>query len=165
MKMKFRNRDHTPNTSRPDKRRNGNAESKDRALKKKKLTYDPAVNRLVNAIKQEFIKLNRNGTPRVLCEMLTITNPEWANAVEGYLNTQRFYILVNPEDFDIALSIYDRLRSKKEVYGVGLVNVKPLEKYDIAPEGSLASVVTSKTAGQTLCKYDARQGSYVRALQ
>lgn len=113
-------------------------------LKKKKLTYDPAVNRLVNAIKQEFIKLNRSGTPRVLCEMLTITNPEWANAVEGYLNTQRFYILVNPEDFDIALSIYDRLRAKKEVYGVGLVNVKPLEKYDTAPEGSLATVVTSK---------------------
>lgn len=38
-----------------------------------------------------------------------------------------FYVLVEPENFDIALGIYDRLRREKKVYGVGLINTKDLE--------------------------------------
>ena len=51
---------------------------------------------------------------------------------------------VEPENFDIALGIYDRLRREKKVYGVGLINTKDLEKYDTAPAGTLAEVVTSQ---------------------
>lgn len=60
------------------------------------------------------------------------------------MNTQRFYILVEPENFDIALGIYDRLRKEKKAYGVGLINTQNLDQYDSAPEGSLAAVVISK---------------------
>ena len=60
------------------------------------------------------------------------------------MNTQRFYILVEPENFDIALGTYDRLRKEKRAYGVGLINTQKLDEYDVAPEGSLATVVTSK---------------------
>lgn len=76
--------------------------------------------------------------------MLEIQDEEWQNAVEGYLNTQRFYVLVEPENFDIALGIYDRLRKEKKVYGVGLINTRDLGNYDTAPAGTLASVVTSQ---------------------
>ncbi|MBD5548366.1 MAG: hypothetical protein HDQ97_13355 [Lachnospiraceae bacterium] len=41
-------------------------------------------------------------------ELLEITDEQWRNVVEGYLNTQRFYILVEPENFDIALGIARR---------------------------------------------------------
>ena len=64
--------------------------------------------------------------------------------MEGYLNTQRFYILVEPENFDIALGIYDRLRREKRAYGVGLINTQNMESFDKTPEGTLASVVVSK---------------------
>ena len=64
--------------------------------------------------------------------------------MEGYLNTQRFYILVEPENFDIALGIYDKLRREKRAYGAGLINTQNMEKYDTAPVGTLATVVTSK---------------------
>ncbi len=53
-------------------------------------------------------------------------------------------ILVEPENFDIALGTYDRLRKEKRAYGVGLINTQKLDEYDVAPEGSLATVVTSK---------------------
>ena len=96
------------------------------------------------AIKDEFQRIGRTPEPRILCEMLEITDDSWRNAVEGYLNTQRFYILVEPENFDIALGIYDRLRKEKKAYGVGLINTQNLDQYDTAPEGSLATVVTSK---------------------
>ena len=113
-------------------------------LEKKKLTYPGSVERLVSAIKEEFMQIGRKSEPHVLCELLEIEDETWRNAAEGYLNTQRFYILVEPESFDIALGIYDRLRREKKAFGVGLINTQNMEQYEEVPEGTLASVVTSK---------------------
>lgn len=113
-------------------------------LEKKKLTYPGSVERLVSAIKEEFVQIGRKSEPHVLCELLEIEDETWRNAAEGYLNTQRFYILVEPESFDIALGIYDRLRREKKAFGVGLINTQNMEQYEEAPEGTLASVVTSR---------------------
>ena len=113
-------------------------------LEKKKLTYPGSVERLVSAIKEEFMQIGRKSEPHVLCELLEIEDETWRNAAEGYLSTQRFYILVEPESFDIALGIYDRLRREKKVFGVGLINTQNMEQYEEVPEGTLASVVTSK---------------------
>lgn len=113
-------------------------------LKKRRLSYAEDVERVRTAIKEEFQRIGRAPEPRILCELLEITDDSWRNAVEGYLNTQRFYILVEPENFDIALGTYDRLRKEKKAYGVGLINTQNMDKYDTAPEGSLATVVASK---------------------
>lgn len=113
-------------------------------LKRKKLTYPVGVELLVETLQEDFAQIGREVQPGILCEMLEIQDEEWRDAVEGYLNTQRFYVLVKPEDFDLALGTYDRLRREKKVYSVGLINTKDLEKYDTAPEGTLASVVTSR---------------------
>lgn len=112
-------------------------------LMKKKLSYPDEVTRVMQAIREEFVRIGRTPDPRILCEMLEITDETWRNAVEGYLNTQRFYILVEPDNFDIALGTYDRLRREKRTYGVGLINTQNLDGYDTPPEGSLATVVTS----------------------
>lgn len=112
-------------------------------LMKKKLSYPEEVTGVIGAIREEFARIGRRPEPRILCEMLEITDESWRNAVEGYLNTQRFYILVEPDNFDIALGTYDRLRRERRTYGVGLINTQNLEQYDTAPEGSLATVVAS----------------------
>lgn len=112
-------------------------------LKRKKLSYSDSVTRLRDTIREDFIKLDRKTAPHVLCELLELTDESWRNAVEGYLNTQRFYILVEPENFDIALGAYDRLRKEKKTYGAGLINAYGMEQYEEAPEGSLAAVVES----------------------
>lgn len=112
-------------------------------LKKKKLTYSDAVILTVEQIREEFDRIGRKAEPRILCELLEIRDETWRNAVEGYLNTQRFYILVEPENFDIALGIYDRLRAQGRAFGVGLINAQKLEAYQTAPEGTLATQVTS----------------------
>ena len=114
-------------------------------LEKKKLNYPPQVELLLEKIQAQFGQLGRKAKPRVLCELLQITNPAWSRAVEGYLNTQRFYILVEPEDFDVALAVYERARENKQVFGAGLINAEKLKAYDEIPEESLASVVTSKS--------------------
>ncbi len=113
-------------------------------LERKKLSYPPAVDEVLHAVREEFARIGRKPEPYVLCETLEITDESWRNAVEGYLNTQRFYILVEPENFDIALGIYDKLRREKKAYGVGLINTQKMEEYDMAPKGTLATVVKSK---------------------
>ena len=113
-------------------------------LKRERLSYPEAVQCVLTAIKEEFARIGRKPEPHVLCELLEIEDETWRNAAEGYMNTQRFYILVEPESFDIALGIYDRLRREKKAYGVGLINTKNMEKYDEVPEGTLAAVVSSK---------------------
>jgi len=119
-------------------------EQKIERLMKKKLSYADEVSCVIESIREEFVRIGRSPAPRILCEMIEITDETWRNAVEGYLNTQRFYILVEPENFDIALGTYDRLRKEKRAYGVGLINTQKLDEYDVAPEGSLATVVTSR---------------------
>lgn len=113
-------------------------------LENKKLTYPESVERLILAVREEFVRLGRKAQPRVLCELLEINDEDWRNAVEGYLNTQRFYVLVEPENFDIALGVYDRLRREGKAYGAGLINARKLEKYDTAPAGTLAEKVDSR---------------------
>ena len=113
-------------------------------LKRKKLSYAPSVTCVRDTIREEFARLGRAAEPHVLCELLEITDESWRNAVEGYLNTQRFYLLVEPENFDIALGSYDKLRKAGKAFGVGLINAQKLEAYDDAPEGTLATAVTSK---------------------
>ena len=115
-----------------------------RELEARRLVYPPAVTELQTRIREQFQKLGRKGEMRVLCEMLEVTDPKWQNAVEGYLNTQRFYLLAEPQDFDVALSVYEKMREQRKVYGVGLINTAKLEEYEESPEGSLAQVVTSK---------------------
>lgn len=113
-------------------------------LERKKLSYPDAVRCLTDSIRQEFAGIGRKAEPYVLCELLEIEDELWRNAVEGYMNTQRFYVLVEPESFDIALGIYDCLRRERKVFGVGLINTQNLEAYAVTPAGSLASMVSSK---------------------
>jgi chromosome segregation ATPase len=92
--------------------------SRIRMLEDKKLVYRPEVEMLQSGIREQLRNVGRSGEVRILCELLEITKPAWRNAVEGYLNTQRFYLITEPEDFDLALSVYHRLRQQKKIYGV-----------------------------------------------
>ena len=115
-----------------------------RELEAKRLIYPAMVNELRRGIREQFQRLGRKGEVRILCELLEMTDSKWQNAVEGYLNTQRFYLLVDPGDFDIALSVYEKMRSQGKVYGAGLINAQKLDQYEEAPAESLAEVVSSK---------------------
>lgn len=78
----------------------------------------------------------------VFADLLEVTDGEWQNAVEGWLNTQRFNILVPEVDFQRALEIYNGLPAKTA--GVGVPNLAAIRDDD-ALQGSLAEVVTAAT--------------------
>ncbi|GEP63491.1 ATPase [Clostridium beijerinckii] len=114
-------------------------------LEKRNLQYSREVILLKEEIIKETRKLGREIVPKILCELLEVTDPVWKNAVEGYLNTQRSYLIVDEEDFDSVLKIYERLSKAQGLHSVGVINTRGLEKYDNPLENSLAEVVVSKS--------------------
>lgn len=114
-------------------------------LEKRNLQFPREVILLKEEIIKETRKLGREIVPKILCELLEVIDPVWKNAVEGYLNTQRFYLIVDEEDFDSVLKIYERLSKAQGLHSVGIINTRGLEKYDKPLENSLAEVVVSKS--------------------
>lgn len=78
----------------------------------------------------------------ILADVLELTDERWRGAVEGYLNTQKFYLLVDPAYYQNALSIFDRIK-KEFGSSFGLVDIGKLrEREKINPwDDSLAKKV------------------------
>ncbi|QVK18885.1 AAA family ATPase [Mycoplasmatota bacterium] len=114
-------------------------------LEKNQMKFDHRVTRLKTLIEAETRKIgDKNCRVYALCELIEVKDEAWRYALEGYLNTQRFDLIVDPIYFDQALYIYEKYKNKEHLYGVGLVNTKELERYKETKEKSLASKVISK---------------------
>ena len=111
-------------------------------LRKNRITYPKNTISLKEAIESEFDSCSISADVRVFADLLEIVKPEWQNAVEGYLNTQRFNIIVESQYYDVAAEVYDRM--KHQIEGVTLVNTQALDLKSETDETTLASVVSSK---------------------
>lgn len=112
------------------------------ALKKNQFTYPQNTVKLQEAIRRELKNRGMQSEVRVLADLLEVTDEKWQDAVEGYLNTQRFYLIVDPDVYDIAAEVYDR--HKNGIHTVALVNAGALKLDMEVDEQSLASVVKSE---------------------
>lgn len=111
-------------------------------LKKNKLTYPWYATELQSEIEKEFANRRIESSVRIFADLIELSDTDWQNAVEGYLNTQRFNIIVEPRYYDIAASVYDRVKNR--IHSASLVNTQALNlDADAVPE-SLAAVVKSE---------------------
>ncbi|MGE5572196.1 MAG: ATP-binding protein [Bacteroidota bacterium] len=115
------------------------------SLRAHKLVYDKRVTDLRDLIAEKaWEDLQADVTPAILCELLEVPNERWQDAVEGFLNTQRFDLIVPPRHFDFALSVYEQYKRARNISGVGLVNTgKVLEGGYRAEPNSLATEVAT----------------------
>ncbi len=118
-------------------------EAEIKSLENKRIPYPKNTEKLKYAIEEAFRKDHLDYSVYIFSELLEITDADWSNAIEGYLNTQRFYLLVDPQVFDVALRVYDQI--KKEIHSVGLVNTSKLKLNDAVDQNSLAYLVTSES--------------------
>lgn len=115
-------------------------------LEKKKLPYRNELTRLRELIEMDLKRrFGRDIPVHVFCELLEVKDEKWRNAIEGYLNTQRFDLIVEPEYFDHALRVYERYKFEEKIYGVGLVNVEKITNYGHPEPNSLATKVASES--------------------
>ncbi|MDR1144465.1 MAG: hypothetical protein LBK77_09670 [Spirochaetaceae bacterium] len=85
-----------------------------------------------------------------LAEAAEITDPSWVDAVEGWLNTRRFAVLVAPADFQKALEVYDGL--PRSVAGAFIPNIEKMRGAQ-TKQGSLAELVKAGGYARTYVNY------------
>lgn len=94
---------------------------------------------ITEALKNKYGKIVE---VHILAELLEIRDLRWSKAIEAYLHTQKFYLIIEPEYFVDALKVYDRLKFEKGFYDWGLVDtgkIAALKPY--RDQGSLAEEV------------------------
>ena len=116
-----------------------------RGLENRTLRYNP----MVVALKQELeagLKqmFGYDVSVYILAELLEITDEKWADTIEVYLNRRRFNLIIEPRYYDAALQIYNRVKSSRNIYGVGLVNTKKIATYNNPQPRSLATIISSE---------------------
>jgi uncharacterized protein YPO0396 len=95
-----------------------------------------------------------------LADLLEITDPAWQKAVEGYLNTQRFLLVVEPKYYINTLRAYNKI--KREFPGYGLVDVDKARKGNnvrlpnslatkVAPTNPLVTEFINYLLGRVIC--------------
>ena len=118
------------------------AEERQEALEKRRLSYPQATERLKKLIENVYQKRGISSKVYILSELLEITDERWRNAVEGYLNTQKFYLVVEPEYYPLALEVYDRNRDS--IHSAGIINTRKLPMDYEENSRSLAYVVKAE---------------------
>ncbi|MCK8487520.1 ATP-binding protein [Paenibacillus glucanolyticus] len=110
-----------------------------RELEQKRRSYSEPVRQL-KALLEE--RLNGRSEVWIFCEETELMDEEWRNAIEGYLNTQRFDILVEPNYVSEALRIYEQEKWKYKLEGVGLVDTEKEKRFlGTSEKGALAHEV------------------------
>lgn len=88
------------------------------------------------------INTGRDVNVLIIAEAAEIKDKRWRNVIEGYLNTQKFYLIVPPEHFQTALKIFDEIKRKRSIYSTGIVDIEKLKRINpVADAGSLAEEI------------------------
>lgn len=111
-------------------------------LEKRVLPYPEYARKLKELVEKEFVRRGIRSTVYFLSELLEITDHTWNNAIEGYLNTQKFYLVVEPEYYVVALEVYDR--NRKQIHTAGIINTRKISTGQEPEQDSLAAVVKSE---------------------
>ncbi|MDW7730111.1 MAG: SbcC/MukB-like Walker B domain-containing protein [Bacillota bacterium] len=109
------------------------------------LGHDSPTMKLKAVLEEHLLTEDGKQAPvHVFCEAIDLKDKAWRDAIEGYLHTQKFDLLVPPNCFNEALTIYERHKFSFNLERVGLVNSGRLLQEARSPQkGSLAEEVTA----------------------
>lgn len=79
----------------------------------------------------------------ILADLIEIKNQDWTNAIEGYLSRNKFNLIIKPQYYSDAISIYKNL-DKSKYFNYGLVDIeKIMQKNYKLKSGSLAEEIST----------------------
>ncbi len=98
--------------------------------------------RLETSLSQKYA---RDIRVEILADVLEVADGQdtWRGAIEGYLNTQKFNLLVEPDYYRDALTIYDQMKADYPQQSFGLVDIGKMREKGFAPawDDSLAKKI------------------------
>ena len=113
-----------------------------RRLGQNKLNYNSQLIAIRDEIQEGLKRIyNYEINVHILAELCEITDPKWADTVEILLGNNRFMLIVEPRYYDQALQIFNRIKNRYRIYGVGLVNTKRIGEYTSCEKNSIASII------------------------
>ena len=91
--------------------------------------YDTRFLDFKNAIEKALAeKYHAPITVQFLADCMDIRDESWRVALETYLNTQRFYLMVDPKYVDAAIEVYDDLRKSMRISEFGIVDTQKVTR-------------------------------------
>ena len=108
-------------------------EDKIKSLEAGVMCYPEEATFVRDKINEELGELSKKADAKLLCELLYMTDGSWQDAVESYLNTQRFHIIVAPDNYLIAKKVFISLGDK--VKGIGLIDTRKIGDIQYSEEG------------------------------
>ena len=99
-------------------------EMKIKSLQAGVMLYPSEATLIRDKINEELENQNKPEDAKLLCELLYMTDDSWQDAVESYLNTQRFHIIVSPDNYLLAKEVFISLGDK--VKGIGLIDTRKI---------------------------------------
>ena len=112
--------------------------------------YPESVTALRQALEERLMAQDR-ASVRMVAELWDVRDQDWRNAVEGYLNTQRYNLLVAEESYQAAAAIYNSVKDALHIHGVAVVDIGAIRR--MHPErrpGSLAEEIVTQDADARL---------------
>ncbi len=143
-------------------------EQKDLAKKKGELQEElQKLERGINPFPQDILDLKEaiisrlrlkngfNAKVNIVAEASEVKDARWRNVIEGYLNTQKYYIIVSAEHFRDAIDVYNEIKTVGKIYNTGVVDIEKLRKKNpVCNANSLAEEIeTSETDVRVFLDY------------
>lgn len=128
-------------------------------LRKNVKDYPKGLLRLKDRLEQELSRRTRKQIHiDILADVLEIPEAEehWRRAVEGYINTQKFYLLIPPEYYRDALRFYDQIKRDFGMNSFGLVDIGKLrekERLEPWPDSLAKKVETNNDLARSYIDY------------
>lgn len=108
-------------------------EDKIKSLEAGVMCYPEEATFVRNKINEELGEQSKKADAKLLCELLYMTDDSWQDAVESYLNTQRFNIIVAPDNYLVAKKVFISLGDK--VKGIGLIDTRKIGDIHYCEDG------------------------------
>ena len=108
-------------------------EDKIKSLEAGVMCYPEEATFVRDKINKELEEQSKKADAKLLCELLYMTDDSWQDAVESYLNTQRFNIIVAPDNYLVAKKVFISLGDK--VKGIGLIDTRKIGDIQYSEEG------------------------------
>ena len=119
-------------------------------LKKGINNYPSDVINLIEIARSAIIDYNpkeKNPDVKPLCEYIEIKDEKWTDALEGYLNTQRFNLIVEPKYYDVVSVAYNKYKKERRVFVSGIVNTSDIPSVKEVKNSMMSKIeVTNKYA-------------------
>ena len=87
----------------------------------------------------------------IFSDLVEVSDGAWQNALEGWLNTQRFAVLVAPEQFQRAIEVYDSL--PHQIGGVPLPNLAKMSRAEVRPLSLAELIITDSPYARRYADY------------